>query len=73
MAARLCVCDLAWISGRPQNLVSHHLRALRQEGLATSRRDGKIVFYSLTEVGAELLERVLRATTAQHTAIEAIR
>jgi phosphohistidine phosphatase SixA len=24
----LCVCDLAWISGRPQNLVSHHLRAL---------------------------------------------
>jgi ArsR family transcriptional regulator, lead/cadmium/zinc/bismuth-responsive transcriptional repressor len=55
----LCVCDLAWISGRAQNLVSHHLRALRQEGLAASRRDGKVVFYSLTESGAELLERVL--------------
>jgi hypothetical protein len=26
----LCVCDLAWISGRPQNLVSHHLRALNR-------------------------------------------
>ena len=38
----LCVCDLAWISGRPQNLVSHHLRTLKQEGLAMSRRDGKI-------------------------------
>ena len=25
----LCVCDLAWISERSQNLVSHHLRALR--------------------------------------------
>jgi DNA-binding transcriptional ArsR family regulator len=56
----LCVCDLAWISGRAQNLVSHHLRALKREGLATSRREGKIVFYSLTEAGAELLESVLR-------------
>jgi len=55
----LCVCDLAWISGRAQNLVSHHLRALKQEGLAASRREGKVVFYSLTEPGAELLERVL--------------
>ena len=55
----LCVCDLAWISGRAQNLVSHHLRALREEGLADSRREGKVVFYSLTAAGAELLERVL--------------
>src|ERR671920_1817329 len=22
----LCVCDLSWIAGRSQNLVSHHLR-----------------------------------------------
>lgn len=57
--SELCVCDLAWISGRAQNLVSHHLRTLRQEGLAASRREGKVVFYSLTEAGAELLERVL--------------
>jgi DNA-binding transcriptional ArsR family regulator len=53
-------CDLAWISGRAQNLVSHHLRALKREGLASSRREGKIVFYSLTEAGAELLDNVLR-------------
>lgn len=56
----LCVCDLAWIAGRAQNLVSHHLRALKEEGLAASRREGKIVFYSLTEEGAELLEGVLQ-------------
>jgi DNA-binding transcriptional ArsR family regulator len=55
----LCVCDLAWITGRAQNLVSHHLRALKGEGLATSRREGKVVFYSLTGAGAELLEGVL--------------
>lgn len=50
----LCVCDLAWIIGRAQNLVSHHLRALRAEGLAESRRQGKVVFYALTETGARL-------------------
>ena len=50
----LCVCDLAWITGRAQNLVSHHLRSLKGEGLAESRREGKIVFYSLTEPGARL-------------------
>ena len=43
----LCVCDLAWITGRPENLVGHHLRTLRAAGLATSRREHKIVFYAL--------------------------
>jgi ArsR family transcriptional regulator, lead/cadmium/zinc/bismuth-responsive transcriptional repressor len=71
--AELCVCDLAWISRRPQNLVSHHLRALKQEGLATSRRDGKIVFYSLTDVGVQLLDRVLEAAAASQVAIETVR
>jgi DNA-binding transcriptional ArsR family regulator len=52
----LCVCDLAWIAGRAENLVGHHLRALRSAGLATSRRDGKIVFYRLTAPGRELLD-----------------
>lgn len=55
----LCVCDLAWISGRPQNLVSHHLRALKSRGLVRSRRDGKLVMYSLTEEGRSLLRAVL--------------
>jgi ArsR family transcriptional regulator, lead/cadmium/zinc/bismuth-responsive transcriptional repressor len=71
--AELCVCDLAWISGRPQNLVSHHLRALKQEGLATSRRDGKIVFYALTEVGVQLLDGVLEAAAASRIAIATAR
>ena len=55
----LCVCDLAWILERPQNLVSHHLRALRAAGLARSRRDGKMVMYELTGDGAALVEAVL--------------
>ncbi len=55
----LCVCDLAWISGRAQNLVSHHLRMLRSQRLVRSRRDGKLVMYSLTEAGRSLLSAVL--------------
>jgi ArsR family transcriptional regulator, lead/cadmium/zinc/bismuth-responsive transcriptional repressor len=52
----LCVCDLAWITGRPENLVGHHLRTLRAAGLASSRREHKIVFYALTEPGRRLLD-----------------
>jgi ArsR family transcriptional regulator, lead/cadmium/zinc/bismuth-responsive transcriptional repressor len=55
----LCVCDLSWISGRKQALVSHHLRTLRSEGLVHSQRDGKLVMYSLTEEGRSLLRAVL--------------
>jgi DNA-binding transcriptional ArsR family regulator len=55
----LCVCDLAWISERAQNLVSHHLRVLRSHKLVTSRRDGKLVMYSLTAEGHSLLSAVL--------------
>ena len=55
----LCVCDLAWISSRAQNLVSHHLRTLRSHGLVVSRRSGKLVMYSLTPTGLALLDAVL--------------
>ncbi len=55
----LCVCDLAWISSRAQNLVSHHMRLLRTYGLVRSRRDGKLVMYSLTAEGLSLLSAVL--------------
>jgi DNA-binding transcriptional ArsR family regulator len=57
--AELCVCDLSWIAERKQALVSHHLRTLRSEGLVSSRRDGKLVMYSLTGEGRSLLSAVL--------------
>ncbi len=55
----LCVCDLSWIVGRSQNLVSHHLGALRSRGLVRSRKEGKMVMYSLTDAGSSLLPAVL--------------
>ncbi len=52
----LCVCDLAWITARADNLVGHHLRALRAAGLASARREHKVVFYRLTDAGLRLLD-----------------
>ena len=64
-ANELCVCDLAWIAERSQTLVSHHVRALRTHGIVRSRRDGKMVMYSLTGEGRALLASVLPARVAR--------
>ncbi len=61
----LCVCDLSWVTERSDGLVSHHARALRAAGLVTSRRDGKMVLYALTEAGSALLEAVLPRVPAE--------
>jgi ArsR family transcriptional regulator, lead/cadmium/zinc/bismuth-responsive transcriptional repressor len=63
-ASELCVCDLAWIAERSQTLVSHHMRTLRAHGLVRSRREGKMVMYSLTDEGRNLLASVLEAPVA---------
>jgi len=60
----LCVCDLAWVTERAENLVSHHARTLRSHGLASSRREGKMVLYRLTESGRALLAAVLDGSEA---------
>jgi DNA-binding transcriptional ArsR family regulator len=65
-ASELCVCDLAWIVERAQNLVSHHLRALRAAGLVDYRRDGKMALYSLTDQGRALLQ-LLDVTSVEHS------
>jgi ArsR family transcriptional regulator, lead/cadmium/zinc/bismuth-responsive transcriptional repressor len=68
----LCVCDLSWIAGRSQNLVSHHLRTLRSLGMVRSRRDGKLVMYSLTSEGRSLLSTVLgEASRPEHAGTRA--
>lgn len=54
-----CVCDMAWVVGQPQNLVSHHLRQLRVAGMVTSRRQGRLVLYRLTERGRLLTHTVM--------------
>jgi DNA-binding transcriptional ArsR family regulator len=55
---RACVCDLAWIVGRDEKLVSHHVRQLKAAALARSERDGKMVMYELTARGRGLLTAI---------------
>lgn len=49
MEDELCVCDVAHIIGSTLATASHHLRMLRQLGLAKFRKEGKLVFYSLED------------------------
>ena len=59
----LCVCDLAWVCERSDKLVSHHARLLRAARLVISRREGKMVLYSLTQRGAALLDTIAGVAT----------
>lgn len=61
-----CVCDLAWIVGRDEKLVSHHLRLLRGSGLASSARQGKMVMYVLTALGTRLVEAITLTQQETH-------
>ncbi|MFF5996237.1 metalloregulator ArsR/SmtB family transcription factor [Lysinibacillus sp. KU-BSD001] len=45
----LCVCDVAEIIGSSVATASHHLRYLKEHGLAKSYRDGKMIYYSLAD------------------------
>jgi DNA-binding transcriptional ArsR family regulator len=59
-----CVCDLSWVVGRDEKLVSHHVRLLKGLGAVRSRRDGRMVMYELTELGSALVE-VYRSTAVR--------
>ena len=47
--AEVCVCDLAKALNMTQSAISHQLRILKQNKLVKSRREGKSVFYSLSD------------------------
>jgi DNA-binding transcriptional ArsR family regulator len=64
----LCVCDLSWISERAQNLVSHHMRSLHSQGMVHSRREGKMVMYSLTREGDALVAGAVCQLAAERNA-----
>ncbi len=45
----MCVCDLAAFTGLTDSAVSHQLRRLKDLALVKSRRDGRIIYYSLDD------------------------
>ena len=54
--SEMCVSDISATLGINQTTVSHQLRLLKNWGIVQGKRDGKIVFYSLSN---ELLSDVL--------------
>lgn len=49
------VNELTAMTKLSQSLVSHHLRDLKDGGLVESRREGKYVFYRLTNKGSKVV------------------
>lgn len=47
--AEMCVCDIAEVLKMTQSAISHQLRLLKQAKLIQSRREGKMVYYSLAD------------------------
>ncbi|MDE6208571.1 MAG: metalloregulator ArsR/SmtB family transcription factor [Lachnospiraceae bacterium] len=47
--SELCVCDISEILNVSQSAVSHQLRMLKQMKLVKYRREGKSIFYSLSD------------------------
>lgn len=54
----LCVCDMAILTGQSIATTSHHLRVMKNLGIAKSRKDGKNVFYTLSDHHIRLLVRM---------------
>ncbi len=49
LESEMCVCDISRILGVSQSAVSHQLRMLKQMKLVKYRREGKTVYYSLSD------------------------
>lgn len=45
----LCVCKIFPLLKLPQNLVSHHLKVLKDIGLISNKRDGLKIIYNRNE------------------------
>lgn len=47
--SEMCVCDIARLLEMTQSAISHQLRVLKQARLVNSRREGKTIFYFLSD------------------------
>ena len=56
---KCCVCDLQPVSGVAPNVLSYHLKVLRDVGLVTASRRGRWVDYELAPDAADRLRSAL--------------
>jgi len=55
----ICVCEIMFILGMEQTRVSHHMRVLRDAGLAEDIRDGRWIIYRIPAGSRGLIENLL--------------
>jgi ArsR family transcriptional regulator, arsenate/arsenite/antimonite-responsive transcriptional repressor len=60
MGGDVCNCEMAGQLGLAQNLISHHLRQLREAGLVTARRDERDQRWIYYAVDRDALRRIQR-------------
>lgn len=65
--AEMCVCDICATLGMKQSAVSHQLNKLRLSRVVKSRREGKVVYYSLDDTHI----KTVLAMGIEHVAEEA--
>ena len=68
-----CVCDLTDELEASQSRLSFHLKALKDAGLVTDRRDGRWVYYAINPDALAMLERVLAALKPSRLSVRAAR
>ncbi|WP_199172608.1 metalloregulator ArsR/SmtB family transcription factor [Petrotoga sp. 9PWA.NaAc.5.4] len=49
IANEMCVCDISNVLDKTPSAISHQLRILRQAKLVKFRKEGKVVYYSLSD------------------------
>lgn len=47
--SELCVCDISALLAMSVSAVSHQLRTLRESNLVRTKRQGKVIYYSLAD------------------------
>lgn len=47
--SEMCVCDISQLLNMTQSAVSHQLKVLKNAKLVKSRREGKTIFYSMSD------------------------
>ena len=62
----LCVCELMFILEMEQSRVSHHMRVLRDAGIAEDVREGRWIIYRIPEASRSLVEDLFAGALQVH-------
>ena len=67
----LCVCDVAAVAGLSVSAASHQLKRLRDRGVVSFRKEGRIAFYRLADAHVRRLveDGVRRTRQTEHGAV----